>query len=73
MGEETEKLLALRYPNSYYLFDELDHVCTIAKTQNRGKVHIEIDAHGLDLSGKLIVKKIRGLFDFWRKSDEASA
>lgn len=56
MGEDTQKLLALRFPNSYHLFPELEDACSIAKTQNRGKAQVEFETHGLDVYGRLIVK-----------------
>ena len=73
LGENTEKMLAVRFPHSYHLFDDMEKACSAVKTQNDGYGHVEFDAQGIDTYGQLIVKAIyAGLGFFRRKKHEVS-
>lgn len=68
---EIEAYLAQHYPHAHHLFADLDKVFGIIKTQNRGKGHVSLDAQGIDLEGKVIVKCIEtGLKFFVHKDNE---
>ncbi len=66
MGEDTEKMLALRFPHSWHLIPELEEVCGIVKTQNGGKARVCFDASGIDLEGKIIVKCFETILKIFR-------
>jgi hypothetical protein len=71
---DTEKMMAVirqKFPHSYHLFDDLEEVCGVIKTQNRGKAHVEFDAQGIDRSGNIIVKLFRVGLSFFRKEEKA--
>lgn len=67
---EFEALIREYYPHAYHLFDELDKVCGIIKTQNRGRGHVAFDAQGIDIHGNLIVKCFDAGLKFFRKAEQ---
>lgn len=58
MGSDTEKRLALKFPNSYHLFPMIEDACSQVKTQNKGHGRASFDMMGIDGLGKLKVKFI---------------
>ena len=56
LGDDTKKMLAVRFPNSHHLLPEFEGVCADIKQNNRGKSHVEFTAQGLDIHGRIIVK-----------------
>ncbi len=56
LGDDTKKMLAVRFPNSCHLLPEFEEVCADIKHNNRGKSHVEFNAQGLDIHGRIIVK-----------------
>jgi hypothetical protein len=56
MGSDTEKLLALKFPNSHHLIPMIEDACSQIKTQNKGYGRASFDALGIDTWGKLRVK-----------------
>jgi hypothetical protein len=67
---EIEAYLAEHYPHAHHLFADLNTVFGIIKTQNRGKGHVSLDAQGIDIEGKVIVKCIETGLKFFRQKDE---
>lgn len=69
-GKDTEEMLAARFPHSHHLFNDLENICGIIKTQNNGKAHVSFDAQGIDPEGNIIVKAFEASLRFFRHKKE---
>lgn len=58
LGEDTQKMLAVKLPYLAPIAEELDEVLGIVKSQNEGKALIRFETQGIDLYGNLIIKCI---------------
>lgn len=72
MGQDTEKLLAIKFPNSYHLFPRFEEVCTTAKEKvDKGdKVRICFDVlPAIDKGGRIIVKCFESMIKTFQNLD----
>ncbi len=61
MSQDTDEMLALKFPHLAPIARDLDAVLGVVKTQNSGHARISFDVQGIDVQGNLIVKSFEAI------------
>lgn len=57
LGKDTQEFLAIKFPHSHHLFEDLEHECETISTRYGGWGALKVVSQGLE-QGKLLVKII---------------